>query len=159
MGKIKANDRVRMTKLQVPAELLSAHYNAEVYPGAPKADGLKDGANCQVFAYAVLAHFGIVLPPLRSRELWNDSRYTSIARSLEPLDLLLFNRSSDPFGAHLAIYLGEGAAVHLSKSVGVPVEWALDEFAKRPEYRIYIGAKRPMRLNRSAMGMNPDRLL
>lgn len=148
-----------MTKLQVPPELVSVHYNAEVYPGAPQASGLKDGANCQVFAYAVLAQFGIFLPPLRSSELWDDDRYTSLASTLKPLDLLLFNRSSDPFGAHVAIYLGEGTAVHLSKAVGVPVEWALDEFARRPEYRVYIGAKRPMRLGSSAIGMNADRLV
>jgi hypothetical protein len=31
-------------------------------------------ANCQVFAYALLEHFGIAMPPLRSSELWSVSR-------------------------------------------------------------------------------------
>lgn len=70
-------------------------------------------------------------------------------RHLRALDLLLFNRTPDPYGAHIALYLGEGRAIHLSKQVGRPAEWSLEEFAQLPEYSVLIGAKRPLRPGRA----------
>jgi hypothetical protein len=42
------------------------------------------------------------------------------------LDLLLFNRTDEPCGAHVAVYLGQDGAVHLSQEVGRPVVLPLE---------------------------------
>jgi cell wall-associated NlpC family hydrolase len=118
------------------------------YDGAQIPDGSHDlsrGANCQRYAYAVLAHFGIDLPPWRSSELWADATLTESVTTFEPLDLLLFNPTDEPYGAHVAIYAGAGQALHLAKSVGRPAIWSLAEFAAQPSYRVLIGGKRALR--------------
>lgn len=115
------------------------------YDGAQIPNGdhdLSGGANCQRYAYAVLANFGIDLPPWRSSELWADAERTQVVSAFEPLDLLLFSRDGQPFGAHVAVYAGEGRVLHLAKSVGKPVVWSLTEFAGREEYRALLGGKR-----------------
>jgi cell wall-associated NlpC family hydrolase len=89
-----------------------------------------------------LRHFGVRVPDFRSSELWHDRAETDLVTTPEPLDLLLFNRTCDPWGAHVAVYLGEDRAIHLSKEVGLPAIWTLEEFARRPAYRVLVGAKR-----------------
>ena len=132
-------------KLVIPRHFLSIPYNAEIYPGIPHPADLATGANCQVFAYAILAHFGIAFPPLRSSELWSDTQHTSLVSDLEPLDLLLFAPTHDAYGAHVALHVGEGHAIHLSRAVGKPAIWPLDTFATHEKYRVFVGAKRPKR--------------
>lgn len=126
----------------IPDQFYRVRYNAAVYPGTVDYNDLSNGANCQVFAYALLKHFGIDIPAFRSSDLWEDKLHTVVATEYEPLDLLLFGRTIDPYGAHVAMYTGEGQAIHLSKEIGVPDEWPLTKFALRPEYRVLIGAKR-----------------
>ena len=124
---------------------LPVRFRTVRYDGAKVPDGRHDlsgGANCQRYAYAVLAHFGIQLPPWRSSELWADVTLTEQVTAFQPLDLLLFNPADEPYGAHVAIYTGEGQALHLAKSVGQPTIWSLVEFAERPQYRVLIGGKR-----------------
>ena len=133
------------------SELLSTlpvQFRTVRYDGARIPDGRHDlsaGANCQLYAYAVLAHFGIDLPPWRSSELWNDEQLTLGVTEFEPLDLLLFSRTGEAFGAHVAVYAGAGQALHLCKSVGQPALWSLAEFAERPEYGVLLGGKRALR--------------
>ena len=124
---------------------LPPHFRTVPYEGSRIPDGdhdLASGANCQRYAYAVLAQFGIALPPWRSSELWADTELTQRVTDFVPLDLLLFTPDGEPFGAHVAVYAGEGRALHLCKSVGHPVVWTLEQFATRPEYRLLIGGKR-----------------
>lgn len=128
----------------IPSAFLAVPYNGSVYPGSGEPTDLSQGANCQVYAYALLRHFSISFPPLRSSELWSDQIHSVRTDTFAPLDLLLFNRTPDPYGAHVALYLGEGRAIHLSKQVGLPAEWSLEAFAQRPEYSVLIGAKRPL---------------
>lgn len=126
----------------LPAQFRSVHYD-----GSHVANGdhhLAAGANCQRYAYAVLAHFGIQMRPWYSSDLWADAELTRRVTDFEPLDLLLFSRDNEPFGAHVGVYAGEGRALHLCKSLGHPVVWTLDQFASRPEYRVLIGGKRPI---------------
>lgn len=118
------------------------------YDGSRIPDGrhdLSNGSNCQLYAYAVLAHFGINLPPWRSSELWADAELTRQVPSFESLDLLLLNREAEPFGAHVAVYVGAGRALHLAKLVGEPAIWSLEAFAVHEEYRMLIGGKRVLR--------------
>jgi len=129
----------------VPARFFDVEYNAERYPGAPSvvgADLLHGGANCQLFAYELLRANGLCPPALRSSELWSDEAATEVVHEFEPLDLLLFNRTPDAYGAHVAVYVGDGRAIHLSRSVGRAAIWTIDEFLATPEYRCLIGAKR-----------------
>ncbi len=78
----------------------------------------------------------------RSSDLWDDTRETRRVNDLEPLDLLLFNRTTAVWGAHIAVYLSDERAIHLSKQVGRPAIWTLEQFAAEPLYQCFIGAKR-----------------
>ncbi|WP_395817870.1 hypothetical protein [Devosia sp.] len=130
--------------LDIAADL-PAHFWDVVYDGTStplNTPDLAGRANCQVFAYAVLKHFGRVVPPLRSSELWTDPTGISAVAPLEPLDLLLFAPTTDPFGAHVAVSLGDDRALHLAKQVGRPAIWTLAQFAALPEYRVLLGGRR-----------------
>lgn len=117
-------------------------YNATHYPGAVNTNGLEGGANCQQFAYELLRQHGLAIPDFRSRELWQDEYFTTVVQSLQPLDLLLWNKHEDAYGAHVGVYVGDGMAVHLSKEIGYPVLAHLDTFPNNSLYRVFIGAKR-----------------
>jgi hypothetical protein len=126
----------------LPDRYWNVPYAGERAPGrAPRGD-LTRGANCQLWAYDVLAHFGLVVPDLRSDELWHDTSATRRVDVPEPLDLVLYNARDDPYGAHVGLWAGEGVA-HLCKEVGRPAVWHEREFAARPRYAVRIGFKRP----------------
>lgn len=127
---------------RLPPEFRSVRYEGGQPPG--EDHDLSSGANCQRYAYAVLAQFGISVPPVRSSDLWADTEFTLRVSDFEQLDLLLFSRGGEAFGAHLAVYAGDGRALHLCKSVGQPAIWTLEQFTGRPEYRVLIGGKRAM---------------
>src|SRR5437762_2304449 len=85
-----------------------------------KRRGLGDGANCQRYAYAVLRHFGLSVPPLRSAELWADERATVRAERPRPLDLVLFDGGPAEgrptgYGAHVGVHLAPALVLHLCK--------------------------------------------
>jgi lipoprotein Spr len=127
---------------EIPSRFFRLRYDGARYPGAAGARGLGAGANCQRFAYEILRHFGREIPDFRSCELWNDTRFTRRVRRTRPLDLLLFNRTRRAWGAHVAVYLGSGRAIHLCKAMGRPAVWSLDEFAACDRYGVFLGAKR-----------------
>ena len=129
----------------IPAALWHVPYKASRFPGSPAvADrpDLAEGANCQLFAYEVLRHFGLAPPALRSSDLWADARDTIRVPVAEPLDLLLFNATEDAYGAHLGVSAGEGRVLHLCREVGRPAVWDMEEFAARDRYRVLVGVKR-----------------
>lgn len=126
-------------------------YAGRAYPGAPAPGPIEHGANCQRYAYAVLELFGVRLPPLRSSDLWADAEHTDrVAGPSRPLDLWLFNRSADPYGAHVGVWLAEGQVLHLCGAVGYPAVWSPEDFTGEPRYRTLVGAKRPRRVRESA---------
>ena len=126
--------------LAIPAQLWAMRYDGACYPdSAATREGF---ANCQSFAYAVLRHFGRVIPDFRSSELWDDTIHTFIVEDYAPLDLILFNCARDAFGAHVGVIVGDSRVIHLARHVGVPAVWNLGAFAKNPSYRVLIGAKR-----------------
>jgi lipoprotein Spr len=128
--------------LEIPAFFWTVEYDGENFPRESVGYQLTGGANCQVFAYAILQHFGIAIPPLRSSDLWSDTRFTRRVTDFRPLDLLLFNRTETAWGAHVALCVGENKAIHLSASEGRPVIWRLADFAMRGEYAFFLGGKR-----------------
>jgi cell wall-associated NlpC family hydrolase len=118
------------------------------------------GANCQRFAYELWRHYGYEIANFRSQELWNDAAWTFVVKRLRPLDLLLFNRDPEARGAHIGVYLGDHRVIHLSKQMGKPVVWPLEEFARHDRYKIFLGAKRlrtKFRLRGTVTPMPPSR--
>lgn len=136
------NAWTKQTSLEIPASFLSIPYDGSRYPGAKGATDLRDGANCQRFAFELLRHFGRVVPNFRSSELWEDTAHTTIAKRLRPLDLVLFSRDGRAWGAHVGVYLGRGQVIHLAKKVGRPAIWTMADFAADSDYRVLVGAKR-----------------
>jgi hypothetical protein len=133
---------------RLPREFQDVPYVGARFPGARavvERPGLALGANCQLFAYAVLGHFGLAAPALRSSELWADTDATVRVAPPEPLDLLLFNGTGDPYGAHVGVCVDEARVLHLCAEVGRPALWSLADFAARDRYRVLIGAKRVTR--------------
>jgi hypothetical protein len=133
---------------ELPDEFRSAPYVGARFPGSAAVrdrPGLALGANCQLFAYAVLRHFGLGPPELRSSELWADTTSTVVVATAERLDLLLFNASADPFGAHIGVFSGADRIVHLGAEVGRPAVWSWRDFRARPRYRTLVGIKRVIR--------------
>lgn len=114
---------------------------------SPILPSLAQSPNCQNFAYALLKHFGHGISAFRSSDLWEDREETVLVEG-EPkaLDLLLFNWTPDPWGAHVALCLGGGHAIHLSKKESTAVIWPISDFLKLPEYRVFVGAKRLRKL-------------
>ncbi|MEU2076005.1 hydrolase [Streptomyces sp. NPDC013489] len=132
----------------LPAEFRAVRYDGSRFPGSAAVaarPGLAAGANCQLFAYAVLRHFGLMPPELRSSELWSDTGTTVHVPVAQPLDLVLFNATADAYGAHVGVHVGDDAILHLCAEVGHPVVWGTADFAARERYAVRLGAKRVLR--------------
>ena len=141
-----------LSPLTIPARFQHVRYNGAHYPGAEGVVGLDGGANCQQFAYELIRHFGFAPPDYRSSELWEDETHTQVVPGeLAPCDLLLFNRTSAAWGAHVAVHLGSQFAIHLSQRAGTPLIWTIEDFRLRPEYACFIGAKRARRAGETAV--------
>ena len=127
----------------LPAALWDVRYDGSLVPGLEPASEPLLRANCQLFAYTLLRHFGRPLLTLRSSELWDDTTSTEVVTPpFEALDLLLFNATPEAWGAHVAVSLGGDQAIHLSKRVARPAVWSLERFAEEADYRVLVGAKR-----------------
>ncbi|WP_329140410.1 C40 family peptidase [Streptomyces sp. NBC_01476] len=130
---------------RLPARFWNVPYAGGRFPGSAavaRVPGLTAGANCQLFAYEVLRHFGLRPPGLRSRELWEDGEATVRVAVARPLDLVLFNATDDAYGAHVGVWAGGGEVLHLCAEAGRPAVWSLADFAARERYRVLVGAKR-----------------
>ncbi|HYQ64944.1 hydrolase [Actinophytocola sp.] len=131
--------------IELPDAYWDVRYVGARYPGAPvvrERPGLAEGANCQLFAFEVLRHFGLNPPELRSSELWTDTSATQRVTVPRPLDLVLVNTTRDPWGAHIGVWAGDDQVLHLCAEVGRPTLWNLATFAARPSYRTLVGFKR-----------------
>ncbi len=134
---------------------MRVRYDGTRHPLAGPRSIFREGANCQRFVFEVLKHFGYEVGPMRSSELWADRDFTRTVRSMRAMDILMFNRSDIAWGAHLALYLGDGRAIHLSKEVGKPAVWEVAEFLARERYRTLVGIKRPIRPLSIAAELSP----
>ncbi|UFW92237.1 C40 family peptidase (plasmid) [Bradyrhizobium barranii] len=127
----------------IPDHFWRIRYDQKHDRDSPTLPSLSESPNCQNFAYALLKHFGFEVYPFRSSNLWEDTTETClVSDELRPLDLLLFNRTENAWGAHVALYLGDDQAIHLSKKQSAPVIWSFAQFLELPEYRTFVGAKR-----------------
>jgi hypothetical protein len=130
---------------RLPSTFWSVPYKGSRFPGSAAVTarpGLAAGANCQMFAYEVLRHFGLAPPALRSSDLWTDTQATVRVSAARPLDLILFNATDDAYGAHVGVRVHEGRVLHLCAEVGRPAVWEPVEFAARERYRVLVGIKR-----------------
>lgn len=141
-ARIQRNRSITCKTFTIPPYFLNVCYNGAHYPCSANTNGLEGGANCQQFAYELLRHFGWRIPNLRSRELWEDTVHTQRVEHLQPLDLLLWNKTADPYGAHVGVYVGDGQAIHLSRENGHPVIEPLAQLVQNPLYCVFVGAKR-----------------
>lgn len=134
--------------IELPDSFWEVRYVGARYPGSPAVlarPGLADGANCQLFAYEVLRHFGYDPPDLRSSELWDDTVSTQRVAVPRPLDLVLVNSTNDAWGAHMGVWADDDRVLHLCAETGRPALWGLAQFAARPSYRELVGYKRVTR--------------
>ncbi|MDJ0345788.1 hydrolase [Streptomyces sp. H10-C2] len=132
---------------RLPADFWTVPYTGSRFPGSAAVvgrPGLAAGANCQLFAYEVLRHFGLAPPAQRSSDLWDDTEVTVRVPVPRPLDLLLFNAVDDPYSAHVGVWIDNDAVLHLCAEIGRPAVWGLADFAERERYRVLVGAKRVM---------------
>ena len=127
--------------IAVPPEFQCIPYDSTRHPQSAEFDFSK-GANCQLWAYALLKHFGLEVPPFRSSELWEDQEFSDTVHGFEPLDLMLFNDTANSWGAHVAVYLGDGVVAHLSRQIGLPEVCTIEEMLRNTKYRVLVGAKR-----------------
>jgi murein DD-endopeptidase / murein LD-carboxypeptidase len=128
--------------INIPKRFHQVRYDHERHPGAPGVKGLAGGANCQQYAYEFLREFGYTIPDFRSSDLWADTAYTVVSQRPEPFDLVLVHDKPEPWGAHVGVYLGNGAVLHLSQSIGVPAIEPIESLTARAQYRYLIGFKR-----------------
>lgn len=130
---------------EIPERFWKVRYDVAHDINAPVLKSFSESPNCQNFAYEILRHFGRSIPNLRSSNLWEDTEHTTIVSDYLPLDLLLFNRTEKSWGAHVALCVGDGEAIHLSQQLGAPAVWPIRQFAEYPKYRVLVGAKRTLR--------------
>lgn len=131
--------------IEIPNYFFEIPYKGSCYPGAPQLGDFKDGANCQVFVYQLLAHFGYpLLPDFRSSDLWEDSIYTSPTTAIQAFDILFWNKTSTAWGAHIGLALDANQVIHLSRENGSAVIWPLERFLEKTPYKFFLGAKRPL---------------
>ncbi|MFI1164367.1 hydrolase [Streptomyces sp. NPDC020801] len=151
---------------RLPTAFWTVPYAGSRHPGSPAVPELPEppgllpalaaGANCQLFAYAVLRHFALAPPELRSSELWADTRATVRVSRARPLDLLLFGATEDAYGAHVGVWADDDQVLHLCAEAGRPAVWSLREFARRERYRVLIGVKRVIRAGTAPVGDTPS---
>ncbi len=125
-----------------PAGVWRVPYVYSALPGGGDPPSWLTGSNCQRYAYGVLSLFGLRCLPLRSSEFWDDREGSAVVADPKPLDLVLFNRSADPYGAHVGLWMAPQEILHLCREVGVPAVWPPAEFARRARYATTIGFKR-----------------
>ena len=128
--------------IQLPKKFFHVHYIAARIPGIKDPSNLDKGANCQLFVYEILKYFGHVIPDFRSSELWEDEVYTVKVDTFLPLDLMLYHRKPESYGAHVGLYLGDGNVIHLAQTLGKPEIISHNDFALQEKYAYFIGAKR-----------------
>ncbi len=105
--------------MNIPERFNKVKYCSAKIPGVDNEADLTLGANCQVFAYALLRHFGLNPPPLRSSELWSDTQFTKNVSEFEALDIMMYNNKDQAYGAHVGVYPNN---FKIQNSVGIKID-------------------------------------
>lgn len=119
-------------------EFLGVPYVGNRHPGNETIEGFlknkQDGANCELFALAVIWHRGFYVPTARSMELWHDEVFTSdigedafTQKSYIPFDIFFF--------------LPKGADPHKVKEEILKIQTETDlNDLKKFHLAVYVGA-------------------
>jgi hypothetical protein len=119
-----------------PTWLTTVPYLGSAHPLAVSSPSIEEGANCQRYAYAVLAEFGLQVPPVRSSDLLEHPGLVRVgAEEPAPLDLVLLNDTATAYGAHVGVHLAADQVLHLCAEIGRPAVWSYADFARRTRYR------------------------
>lgn len=102
-----------------PGWVADAPYVGEAHPLGTRLGPIGSGANCQRYAYELVAMFGRAVPAVRSSELWALDLQHPAREEVRPLDLALFNDTEQAWGAHVAVVTATGL-LHLCSEVGRP---------------------------------------
>ena len=128
--------------INIPDLFFEVIYRGSRIPNVENQRDLSLGANCQVFAYELLRVNGVIAPNLRSSELWADTMSSQHVSTYEPLDLLLFNPTSESYGAHVAVSLGGIKLIHLSAENRIAEITTIQAMQTKPKYHVLLGGKR-----------------
>ena len=134
-----------MKQIIIPEAFFDVSYKSARIPGVENQSDLSLGANCQIFAYALLKENGLHVPNDRSSELWSDTSYSEVVTDFRPLDLMLYNATSGSYGAHVGVYTGDGEVIHLSLQNGKPEIISHESLLLNEKYQWFVGAKRILR--------------
>jgi len=139
---------MQIEKIRLPKWLMDIQYNGRIIPNGETHDIVTTGANCQVFAFQLLRFNELIVPDFRSSELWEDVEFSElVTEDFRPLDLLFFHRKEEAYGAHIAVYMGENKAIHLSRKNRTPVIWSIETFLEQAAYPFLLGGKRFFKKN------------
>jgi len=98
--------------------------------------------NDQVVSFQPLTTSLKCLPFTSSARRLPSIHTARVTAAPEPLDLVLFNDSSDAQGAHLGVWMSPDQILHLCPEVGVPAVWTPETFRAATRYSKVVGAKR-----------------
>lgn len=80
-----------------PGWLWTVRYDSARHPGTADVATVAEGANCQLYTYALLNLYGLSPRPHRSSELWGDRSYSHPAvDDFAPLDVASFTIARPP---------------------------------------------------------------
>lgn len=125
-----------------PGWLWTVRYDSARHPGTADVATVAEGANCQLYTYALLNLYGLSPRPHRSSELGRQVVLTPRGRRFRAPGRRLVHDREATWGAHVALRMGPNELLHLSASEGVPTVWSLERFAAERRYRHLIGMVR-----------------
>jgi len=59
---------------------------------------------------------------------------------------MLYGQTGDAYGAHVAVFIGDGKVIHLSQENGKPEVLPHKSMLLNEKYRCFVGAKRILKL-------------
>jgi len=122
----------------IPKWYMNIVYNGRIIPNDIYHDIQITWANCQVYAYQLLRYNNMEVPDYRSKELWEDIKFSYEVKEFKPLDILFFNKIENPWWAHLGIYIWNNQVLHNSLDIGKPEVRDLDDFSINNKYKVLI---------------------
>jgi hypothetical protein len=136
------NKDLKKSWIKIPKWILEIIYNPKIFPNWEVHDYVKDGANCQVFAYEILKFNWKKVPDLRSSEMWADNKISFEVHDFEKLDLIFFNNSTESYWAHVWLYIWNNKVIHNTNKTWWVEIWDLEEFRKYEDYQFILWWKR-----------------
>lgn len=136
------NKYLKKSWIKILDWIMDIKYNPKIFPNWEVHDYIKNGANCQVYAYEILRLNWKNVPDLRSSEMWEDNKFSEKVKSVKILDLLFFNKNNEAWWSHVWLYIWNNKVIHNTNKTGWVEIWDLEEFKKYEDYKILLWWKR-----------------